>query len=69
MNGSVSISTLRKFPLRGEYMTTFTMIILIAFVLCLVWQFVAAIERDCIGLEIMFAAEILMFAYLAKTLM
>lgn len=53
----------------GEYMTTFTMIILIAFVLCLVWQFVAAIERDCIGLEIMFAAEILMFAYLAKTLM
>ena len=53
----------------GEYMTTFTMIILIAFVLCLVWQFVAAIERDCIRLEIMFAAEILMFAYLAKTLM
>ena len=55
--------------MRGEYMTTFTTIILIAFVLCLVWQFVAAIERDCIGLEIMFAAEILMFAYLAKTLM
>ena len=69
MNGSVSISTLWKFPSRGEYMTTFTMIVLIAFVLCLVWQFVAAIERDCIGLEIMFAAEILMFAYLAKTLM
>ena len=53
----------------GENMTTFTMIILIAFVLCLVWQFIAAIEKDCIGLGIMFAAEILMFAYLAKTLM
>ena len=69
MNGNVSISALQKFPLWGEYMTTFTMIILIAFVLCLVWQFIAAIEKDCIGLGIMFAAEILMFAYLAKTLM
>lgn len=50
-------------------MTTFTMIILIAFVVCLVWQFMAAIQKDCIRLEIMFAAEILMFAYLAKNLM
>lgn len=50
-------------------MTTFTMIILIIFVALLVWQFVVAIDKDCIGLGMIFMAEILMFAYLAKTLM
>lgn len=57
-----------QYQLCGSFLRggTFTMIVLIAFVLCLVWQFVAAIEGDCIGLEIMFAAEILMFAYLCK---
>lgn len=50
-------------------MTTFTMIILIAFVACLAWQLMAAAQKGCIRLEIMFAAEILMFAYLAKNLM
>ena len=49
-------------------MTTFTMIVLIAFVACLAWQLMAA-QKSCIRLEIMFAAEILMFAYLAKNLM
>lgn len=47
-------------------MTTFTMI---AFVACLAWQLMAAAQKGCIRLEIMFAAEILMFAYLAKNLM
>lgn len=50
-------------------MTTFTCVILVIFVVCLVGQFVAAIEKDCVTLGVVFAAEILMFAYLAKTLM
>lgn len=48
-------------------MTTFTMIVLIAFVACLAWQLMAAAQKSCIRLEIMFAAEILMFAYRRKT--
>lgn len=50
-------------------MTTFTMIILILFVGALAFQFVAAIERDCLGLAVLFAFEILAFAYLAQQLM
>ena len=50
-------------------MTTFTMIILILFVCALAFQFVAAIERNCLGLAFMFAFEIMAFAYLAKVLM
>lgn len=50
-------------------MTTFTMIVLIAFVTALVYQFVASIEKDCIGLMCLFAFEIMAFAYLACKLM
>lgn len=50
-------------------MTTFTMIILVIFVVCLVAQFMMAIDSGVYGWMAMFAAEILMFAYLAKTLM
>lgn len=50
-------------------MTTFTFIILIAFVCALTAQFITAIERDCVGLAMMFGFEILAFAYLAKVLM
>jgi hypothetical protein len=45
------------------------MIILILFVGALATQFVAAIERDCLGLAVLFAFEIMAFAYLAKVLM
>lgn len=50
-------------------MTTFTLIILIAFVGVLVAQFVAAIEIDCVGMAVVYGFEILAFAYLAQTLM
>ena len=50
-------------------MTIFTTIILIAFVGVLVAQFVAAIELDCVGMAIVYAFEILAFAYLAQVLM
>ena len=50
-------------------MSAFTIVILVLFVAMLAYQFVAAIDRDCTGLSIMFAAEIIMFAYLAKILM
>lgn len=50
-------------------MTTFTMIVLILFVGALAAQFVAAIERECLGLMFLFGFEILAFAYLAKQLM
>ena len=50
-------------------MTTFTMIILILFVGALAFQFVAAIERNCLGLAVLFAFEIMAFAYLAQALM
>ena len=50
-------------------MTIFTTIILIVFVGVLVTQFVAAIELDCVGMAIVYAFEILAFAYLAKVLM
>ena len=50
-------------------MTTFTIIILIAFVGVLVAQFVAAIELDCVGMAAVYGFEIVAFAYLAKVLM
>lgn len=50
-------------------MTTFTIIILIAFVCALTAQFITAIEYDCPGMALMFGFEILAFAYLAKVLM
>ena len=50
-------------------MTIFTLIILIIFVTALAFQFVIAIERNCIGLAGLFAFEIIAFAYLAKVLM
>ena len=50
-------------------MTTFTFIILIAFVGMLVAQFGAAIELDCVGMAVAYGFEILAFAYLAKVLM
>ena len=50
-------------------MTTFTLIILILFVGALAFQFVSAIEKDCLGLAFLFAFEIIAFAYLAKVLM
>lgn len=50
-------------------MTTFTMIILILFVTALAFQFVASIEKDCLGLSALFAFEIMAFGYLARVLM
>lgn len=50
-------------------MSVFTLVILILFVGMLAYQFVAAIDRECYGLSVMFALEIIFFAYLAKTLM
>ena len=50
-------------------MTTFTMIILILFVAALAFQFVASIDKECYWLSVMFAFEIMAFAYLAKVLM
>ena len=50
-------------------MTTFTLIILIIVVGMLAGQFIAAIERNCLGLAAMFGLEIMTFAYLARVLM
>lgn len=50
-------------------MSAFTLIILILFVGMLSFQFVTAIDSECYGLSVMFALEIIFFAYLAKTLM
>ena len=50
-------------------MTTFTLIILVLFVAVLVFQFMMAIEHDCLGLAGLFAFELIAFAYLAKVLM
>ena len=50
-------------------MTTFTLIILILFAGALAFQFVAAIEKDCLSLAFLFAFEILAFAHLADVLM
>ena len=50
-------------------MTTFTMIILALFIAALAFQFMMAIERNCSCLSVVFAFEIVAFAYLAKILM
>ena len=50
-------------------MTTFTMIILVLFVVTLAFQFIVATEKGCLGLAGLFAFEIMAFAYLAKVLM
>ena len=50
-------------------MTTFTLIILIMFIIALVFQFITSIEKNCSGLMLLFAFEIIAFAYLAKVLM
>ena len=50
-------------------MTTFTMIILTLFIAALAFQFMMAVECDCLGLVGLFAFEILAFAYLATVLM
>ena len=50
-------------------MTTFTMIIMIMFVCALSFQFVAAIEKNCLSLAFLFGFEICAFAYLAQQLM
>ena len=50
-------------------MTTFTLIILIAYVDILAWKFVVALDRECFGLACLFGFEIIAFAYLAKVLM
>ena len=50
-------------------MTTFTLIILVLFVAALAFQFVIAIERDCLSLAGLFAFELIAFAYFAKVLM
>ena len=50
-------------------MTTFNLIIIVIFVICLVAQFGMAIEKNCNWLSAMFAFEIIAFAYLAKVLM
>ena len=50
-------------------MTTFALIILVLFIAALAFQFMIAIERNCLGLAGLFAFEIIAFAYLAKVLM
>ena len=50
-------------------MSIFTTIILVLFVGMLSYQFVGAIDRECYGLSVMFALEIIFFTYLVKTLM
>ena len=50
-------------------MTTFQIIIIVTFAMVLSAQFVAAIVRDCFKLAVVFAFEIIAFAYLVNTLM
>lgn len=50
-------------------MTTFTLIILVLFAAVLAFQFMMAVERDCLGLAGLFAFELIAFAYLARVLM
>ena len=50
-------------------MSTSTLVILIAFLICLVGQFFVAIDRKCLTLMAMFGFEILAFVYLATILM
>lgn len=41
-------------------------IAIIIITILLSFQFVAAIEKDCMGLAVMFGVEIILFAYIAK---
>lgn len=50
-------------------MTTFTMIVLVAFIIIQVGNFMMSIEKERLALGFMWGASILMFAYLAKVLM
>ena len=50
-------------------MTTFTTIILALFIAALAFQFMMAIEHDCLSLAGLFAFELIAFAYFAKILM
>lgn len=50
-------------------MTTYTMIILVLFVMALSYQFVSSLDEDTWGMTFLFGFELLAFAYLAKTLM
>ena len=50
-------------------MTTFNLVIIVIFVICLVAQFGMAVEKGCNWLSALFAFEIVAFAYLAKVLM
>lgn len=50
-------------------MTTFTMVVLIAFVIIQVGNFMLSIEKDRTGAALMWGACMVMFAYLAKVLM
>lgn len=43
------------------------MVAIIILTALLSFQFVSAIERDCMGLALMFGVEIILFAYIAKT--
>lgn len=43
------------------------MVAVIILTALLSFQFVSAIERDCMGLALMFGVEIILFAYIAKT--
>ena len=45
------------------------MIILALFIAALAFQFMMAVERNCLGLAGLFAFEIMAFAYLARVLM
>lgn len=42
------------------------MVAVIILTALLSFQFVSAIERDCMGLALMFGVEIILFAYIAK---
>lgn len=50
-------------------MTIFTFIVLITFIMALVGQFMASIEKECYFLMFLFMFEIIAFAYLARVLM
>lgn len=42
------------------------MVAVIILTALLSFQFVSAIERDCMGLALMFGVEVILFAYIAK---
>ena len=50
-------------------MSAFTMIVLFAFIIIQVGNFMLSIEKERVGVALMWGASIVMFAYLAKALM